>query len=414
MFQRISKVSFYFDLRGRATHRVRATVTRHACALLLALAMPAVTMAAGTSPGPLLVEVDNPLRLARPDEVLELPLAEVWRQRPTWRALDLVVREARSGRLLQAQRYASDGGAEPDQLLVQLDIGPHGARQLEIAPAQAKDKARVENGLYARNVPERDDDFAWENTEVAYRIYGPALAAKGEVSSGIDVWSKRPPRWVIDDWYRRDAEGQSYHVDHGDGLDSYAVGHSPGAGGTAAWVAGSPVYSSNASRVRITAMGPIRLRFEVDYAPWRAGVATVHEHKVITLDDRAHMNRQAVTYRFDGASSLSVIAGVAVHDGATVAHRDAARIAVWDTPQKASAGRIATAIVVPSDAGRYVTSEGAAWALFDVPDGGTIRFASGAGWSKGDVPDFDQWQRQLGEFRQRWMHPLHVRWLASP
>jgi hypothetical protein len=366
---------------------------------------------------PLHVEVTNTLAWARRDEVLSLSLAEVLRRRPAWRSRRLAVRVAGRAGSLPVQRYASDGGAAPDRLLVLLDLAPRASAKLEISPAPTAEPPPP-NPLHARRVPERDDDFAWENAQVAFRIYGTALEATGQVFPGIDVWSKRPPRHVIDAWYRRDAEGlrlndpsMSYHVDHGDGLDSYAVGRTPGDGGTAAWLDGAPVYSRNASRVRVTAMGPVRLRFEVDYAPWRVGRAMVSEHKVVTLDAGAHLNRQAVTYRIEGAHRLTVGAGVAVHAGARVAHEGAAQIAVWDTPQKRDAGRIATALLVPPDErARYVVAAGAAWVLFDVVDGETLRFASGAGWSKGDVPDFRAWRRELRDARLRWSHPLRVRW----
>jgi hypothetical protein len=381
-----------------------------------AAASPASMAAGGT---PLLIEASNPIALQRPGAVLAIPLQQLLQRRPTWRQRELAVRVAGTHRLLPSQRYDSDGQS-PDMLLVQLDIAPRASTRLEIQPADAATAAATAtNELYARKVPERDDDFAWENAQVAYRIYGPGLQATGEVSSGIDVWSKRPSHQVINDWYRRDRESQqrhdptlSYHVDNGVGLDSYDVGHSPGAGGTAAWLHGKPVYSKNMTRTRITALGPVRLRFEVDYAPWRAGDVLVHEHKVITLDAGSHLNRQTVTYRFQGASRLAVAAGVTVHAGAEVAHDDASRIAVWDTPQKPGAGHIATALVVPSREGaRYFADATAAWALFDIRDGGTIRFASGAGWSKGDMPDFDTWQRYLGDYARRWANPLRLRWL---
>ncbi|HWI56372.1 MAG TPA: glycoside hydrolase family 88 protein, partial [Bacillota bacterium] len=44
---------------------------------------------------------------------------------------------------------------------------------------------------YGTFMPQRKDDFAWENDRVAFRIYGPALEATGEISSGIDIWCKR-------------------------------------------------------------------------------------------------------------------------------------------------------------------------------------------------------------------------------
>lgn len=244
---------------------------------------------------PLELAVSNPLTLARHDEVLSLPLVDVLRRRPQWRSHPLAARLADANGWLPVQLYASDGGSVPDRLLVQLDIAPHATERLEIVPASAP---ALPDPMYARLVPERDDDFAWENAQVAYRIYGTALEKTGQVFPGIDVWSKRPPRHVIDAWYERDAEGQrsndpsmSYHVDHGDGLDSYGVGRTPGAGGTAGWLNGAPVSSRNASKVRITAMGPVRLRFEVDYPAWRIGNATLHQHKVITLDAGAHLNR---------------------------------------------------------------------------------------------------------------------------
>ena len=386
---------------------------------LLAMLWMAAGDAAPVSSEPVELSVSNPLALARHDEVLSLPLADLLQRRPQWRSHTLAVRVAGSHRWLPVQAYASDGGGTPDQLLVQLDIAPKATERLEILLAPASLPA-TPNPLYARLVPERDDDFAWENEQVAYRIYGTALEKTGQVFPGIDVWSKRPPRHVVDAWYKRDAEGQrlndpsmSYHIDHGDGLDSYDVGHTPGDGGTAGWLDGAPVATRNASQVRITALGPVRLRFEVDYPVWRVGHALVHQHKVITLDAGSHLNRQVVSYRIEGAPRATVAAGVAVHAGADLVHDGATRIAVWDTPQKASAGRIATALLLaPGQSARYATTHDAAWALFDVADGDSIRFASGSGWSQGDMPDFASWQRYLDGYRQRWSHPLQVRWIG--
>lgn len=90
---------------------------------------------------------------------------------------------------------------------------------------------------YGRFVPEREDDFTWENDKVAFRVYGPSSGGKGQVS-GVDPWLKKVPYSIIDKWYAGFLAGKSYHEDHGEGYDPYHVGDSRGVGGTAIWVDG--------------------------------------------------------------------------------------------------------------------------------------------------------------------------------
>src|SRR5687767_4261811 len=69
--------------------------------------------------------------------------------------------------------------------------------------AEAEERTK---STYCRAVPERADDFAWENDLAAFRVYGPALRSKPE-NSGIDCWLKRVEYPIIDKWYARDAKG---------------------------------------------------------------------------------------------------------------------------------------------------------------------------------------------------------------
>jgi hypothetical protein len=97
---------------------------------------------------------------------------------------------------------------------------------------------------YARVVPERLDDLAWENDKVAFRMYGPALRDAPE-DSGIDAWFKRVHYPILDKWYDL-ATGKtrrSYHQDHGEGYDGYHVGNTRGVGGLGLWVDGKLVTS---------------------------------------------------------------------------------------------------------------------------------------------------------------------------
>ena len=50
--------------------------------------------------------------------------------------------------------------------------------------------------VFGRFVPERKDDFAWENEYAAFRMYGPALKPENP-SNGVDLWLKTSPELVV-------------------------------------------------------------------------------------------------------------------------------------------------------------------------------------------------------------------------
>jgi hypothetical protein len=143
---------------------------------------------------------------------------------------------------------------------------------------------------YARFVPERIDDFAWENDRVAFRTYGPEAqrlteAGKegGTLSSGIDLWLKKVNYSIIDSWYAKNVVSPGYyHIEHGEGHDPYHVGSSRGTGGTGIWENDSLHISKNYVKYRIIATGPLRTIFELDYASWSK--YGVKETKRISLD----------------------------------------------------------------------------------------------------------------------------------
>ena len=58
----------------------------------------------------------------------------------------------------------------------------------------------VQPKVYGRYVPERKDDFAWENEFAAWRMYGPALKAENP-SNGVDLWLKASPELIVDSFY---------------------------------------------------------------------------------------------------------------------------------------------------------------------------------------------------------------------
>ena len=92
-------------------------------------------------------------------------------------------------------------------------------------------KEIVQPKVFGRYVPERKDDFAWENEYAAFRMYGPALRPENP-SNGVDLWLKKSPELVVDSFYYREhVLGLPYHINYGKGLDCYKVGHTAGCGG---------------------------------------------------------------------------------------------------------------------------------------------------------------------------------------
>jgi Domain of unknown function (DUF4861) len=385
--------------------------------LLLVLVLSTLPSVAG---GQKLI-LRNPIATDRLPEVMEIPLEQVLTHThiTAEQARDLVAMNSATGERIPLQLYANQLGAQPDMLLllVQLDSSSKLNIAFHVDPKAAPLRAQV----FGREAPERKDDFAWENEFVAYRIYGPALEATGEITSGIDVWSKRVPNFVIDTFYKRDLEGQqthdrslSYHKDNGQGLDSYYVGPSRGCGGTAVFADNKLIVSKNYTALHMLGDGPIRFAFEVTYAPWAAAGTTVVESKRVVLDAGTYLNKITSTYSFQGPETLNLVAGIAVHAGATASFPVANEIAaVWDTPQDASAGRIATGLIAePSQQATAFEAANHALLEFTRRSGQPFTYYAGSGWSKASMPTAGAWENYLKLRLTLLEHPIIVSWSA--
>ena len=377
-------------------------------------------LAASVGAGAQEIVVTNLLDVDRASEVIEVPLKSVLEHMhlAPAQAAAIVAIDSRTGEKILTQIDASDAGSEKLLLLVQLKAKVSETIALSVDAKATKPAALV----MGREAQERKDDFAWENELVTYRVYGPALERTGEIASGIDVWSKRVPNFVIDTFYKRDAQGAathdpalSYHKDNGQGLDSYFVGPTRGCGGTAVYADGKLFTSKNYTAKRVLADGPIRFVFEVTYAPWDAHGVMVTETKRIALDARTHMNRIRSTYTFAGGGVLDLAAGIAVHEGAKAKFDEAGRVAtVWDTPQDATAGRIATGLVVDErQHAQALEAAGHALMIFKRRSGEPFTYLAGSGWSKADMPTAADWNSYLNRQSLMLQRPIQITWATQ-
>ncbi|HZP59260.1 MAG TPA: DUF4861 family protein, partial [Opitutaceae bacterium] len=260
--------------------------------LLLALAAATVLSAADK----FTVIATNDLDIARPAEVITVPWQEIAdRLPPHTLPSHLMVKDA-GGRSLPFQLINFRPEERRDyyvSIIFQHNFAAGESQARFTIEATAAPVPPFPNQTFARYVPERFDDFAWENDRIAHRIYGPTLetAAGGKdqmVSSGVDVWAKRVRYPIVDRWYLMG----HYHEDTGEGLDMYDVGTSRGDGGTGIWDGKTLHVSHNWKTWRILANGPIRTVFELGYAPWDAGngvMVTETKHFIVdaghNLDD---------------------------------------------------------------------------------------------------------------------------------
>ena len=184
---------------------------------------------------------------------------------------------------------------------------------------------------FGRFVPEREDDFAWENDKVAFRVYGPASGGKGQVS-GVDAWLKRVSYPVIDKWYAGFVAGKSYHEDHGEGYDPYHVGDSRGVGGTAIWIDGQAWPAGKFKRYELLQSGGEVVEFNLQ-TEWDTPLGLVAESKTISLALGEQLYRVNSVFTLNGKpASVPVAIGLTTHDekAQVFSNPVAGRISTWE------------------------------------------------------------------------------------
>ncbi len=299
------------------------------------------------------------------------------------------------------------GTDKPVSFIFQVSVQPNAEAVFQVKPGQP---AAYEKQAYGRFVPERKDDYAWENNLVGHRMYGPALEATGEISNGIDTWVKRTGELLIDEWYRTG----DYHKDHGKGMDCYKVGRTLGAGAMAPFVDGKMVLANNYVSQRTLDNGPLRISFRLDYAPFRAGKHELTETRIISLDANSHFNRIEEIYT-GAPEGMPVVAGIVARPepGDTLLDASKGIVAYWEPQNNDNGdnnGHTGIAVVFPDSMSDAFCRNGHFLALGACPGSGkSFVYYVGTGWSKADVPSATDWFRRVEEERFKVKHPLQVR-----
>lgn len=376
----------------------------------------------------LTVTVTHQLPSARPAETITVPWAAVARALPGALLQQLAVKDA-TGRSLPYQvtniapqaKDPSGAGVAYGELIFQHDFAA-GEKSATFTIEKISTVAPVFPAqVSARYVPERLDDFAWENDKIGHRTYGPALAAPALpgiskevlVTSGLDVWCKRVSYPIVDRWYNKGHD--HYHKDEGEGMDMYQVGASRGCGGTGVWVNQQLYVSRNYKSWKVIANGPIRAIFELTYEAWPAAGLMVSEVKRFTVDAGHNLDLIESTFTVTGAKEITV--GIGLNKTPTDKGQEP-QITLTPNPADGSLtqwvvqktnGSLGTAVIVPAGFLGLAEDERNHLLLAKVATGQPLRYYAGAGWSKaGEFSTPQAWHDYVAAWAARAAWPVQI------
>ncbi len=377
-----------------------------------AVAVVALLAACQTSEKTISVKVDNPLAIDRGDETVEVQLGSL-----SSSSSDIIVKDVATGNEVRSQLLDMDGDSIFEAVIFQTALKANESKSFvvqkgktEIQPTEVK--------TFARFVPERTDDFTWENDRVAFRVYGPVAQQMvadgikgGTLSGGVDCWLKKVDYSIIDKWYKGNTEsGGYYHIDHGEGLDNYHVGPSTGTGGTGVMSDGELYLHVNYTDYHVLTNGPIKSEFELEYEPYQAGDMTIQEMKTVSIDLGSNFTKFVIDV--DGTDTLTT--GITLHDNLGEISVD--ENAVWASYWAPHFGEeLGTSIVVdPKYFAGYtkvvseVKDKSHLLVHLKVIDG-KVEYYAGFAWSGSkQFKDKQDWENNLTSFAQKINNPLVV------
>lgn len=273
---------------------------------------------------------------------------------------------------------------------------------------------------YGRIYPERNDDLAYENNLVAFRIYGPETQRRGEKSFGYDIFCKYPDSGIVlptlyesqvsaANWAKVDSlrkcdpakakeleNAFTYHIDHGMGADFYAVGATLGCGTTALLDDdGKIIFPWCYDKVEIIENGPERFEALLTFKPVAVGNDSVTERRRLVLCKDSYLNECEVSY--EGLTQpRTVVAGIPRRDDGRSFMSPAMGIIAYEDPtQRDDSGKIYTGVTIAGGAERMYEDQQHLLAAKTIRPGETFRYSWGYAWSKGRLPRWSDWLNYL-------------------
>ena len=386
------------------------------------------------------VTVTNPLALERTGEMVEVPMSDVTAKLQLADTAQIVV-------------LGEDGQQVPyqvtydEKVVFPATVKANGTATYTIQSGTPDPYNVIACGRY---YPERLDDVAWENDLGGYRAYGPALQKRGERGFGYDLFTKyNTTEPILESLYAEELDKEkrariaelkktdpkaaaelqnaiSYHIDHGYGMDCYAVGPTLGCG-TAALMAGDTIIYPYCYRTQeILDNGPLRFTVKLEFNPLTVrGDSNVVETRVITLDAGSYLNKTVVSYT-NLKEVMPVTTGIVLREPDGVVTADAANgyITYVDptTDRSGGNGKIFIGAAFPSLVKEAKTvlfpekekkelrggADGHVLAISEYEPGSEYTYYWGSAWDKAAIKTVDAWNAYMAEYAQKVRTPLTV------
>mgnify|MGYP002570774971 CR=1 FL=1 len=386
------------------------------------------------------VTVTNPLALERTGEMVEVPMSDVTAKLQLADTAQIVV-------------LGEDGQQVPyqvtydEKVVFPVTVKANGTATYTIQSGTPDPYNVIACGRY---YPERLDDVAWENDLGGYRAYGPALQKRGERGFGYDLFTKyNTTEPILESLYAEELDKEkrariaelkktdpkaaaelqnaiSYHIDHGYGMDCYAVGPTLGCG-TAALMAGDTIIYPYCYRTQeILDNGPLRFTVKLEFNPLTVrGDSNVVETRVITLDAGSYLNKTVVSYT-NLKEAMPVTTGIVLREPDGVVTADAANgyITYVDptTDRSGGNGKIFIGAAFPSLVKEAKTvlfpekekkelrggADGHVLAISEYEPGSEYTYYWGSAWDKAAIKTPDAWNKYMAEYAQKLRTPLAV------
>lgn len=360
------------------------------------------------------VVIGNSIDIDRRTEMIEIPVKDVEYNVKLSETEPAYIVKNVQGEVVPSQ-VTSDG-----KLIFQSNLK---GKETSIFYITAGAPQQYEAKTFGRFVPERADDFAWENDRVAFRIYGPALLGIDGPSNGIDAWYKRTNNLIIDKWYKDDiAKVASYHEDHGEGQDDYKVGRSLGAGAMAPYAYDKLWLNENFVSQEVLDNGPLRTTFKLTYKDIDVDGKTYTESRTFTIDAGSQLTKIAQEYGFE--APMPVAAGFVKRTNDSIIVNTEKNYLVYAEPYSEVVDNVFLGMVFPEGYEKSIVDTytiknlktekddtfSHVLAVSTYQPGTPVVYYTGYGWSKFGFSTIADFEKYIADFSLALKEPIVVKY----